>query len=199
VDEKENIGGLYESIANIFTTPCKGHIINTLELIAYLRVHFMQKHSIKTGLSFGLTSAIITTLGLMVGLHSGTKSRLVVISGILIIAIADAFSDALGIHMSEESENKHTTKEIWESTIATFLAKFIFSSTFIIPLLLFSLNTAIVVSVLYGLILLSLLSLYIARGQGEKPWKVIGEHLLIAIVVIMLTHYVGEWISALCK
>ena len=159
----------------------------------------MQKHSIKTGLSFGLTSAIITTLGLMVGLHSGTKSKLVVIGGILIIAIADAFSDALGIHMSEESENTHSTKEIWESTIATFLAKFIFSSTFIIPLLIFSLNTAIVVSVLYGLVLLSLFSLYMAKEQGEKTWKVIGEHLLIAIVVILLTHYVGKWIGKLCS
>jgi len=159
----------------------------------------LPKHSIKTGLSFGLTSAIITTLGLMVGLHSGTKSKLVVISGILIIAIADAFSDALGIHISEESENKHSTKEIWESTIATFLTKFIFASTFIIPLLLFTLNTAIVVSVLYGLILLSLFSLYMAKEQGERPWKVIGEHMVIAVVVVLLTHYVGEWISALCK
>jgi len=122
-----------------------------------------------------------------------------VISGILIIAIADAFSDALGIHISEESENKHSTKEIWESTIATFLTKFIFASTFIIPLLLFTLNTAIVVSVLYGLILLSLFSLYMAKEQGERPWKVIGEHMVIAVVVVLLTHYVGEWISALCK
>ena len=159
----------------------------------------MPRHSIKTGLSFGLTSAIITTLGLMVGLHSGTHSKLVVIGGILIIAIADAFSDALGIHMSEESENTHSTKEIWESTIATFLAKFIFSSTFIIPLLLFPLNTAIVVSIFYGLVLLSLFSLFMAREQGEKSWKVIGEHLLIAIVVIVLTHYVGEWIGAFCN
>jgi VIT1/CCC1 family predicted Fe2+/Mn2+ transporter len=159
----------------------------------------MIRHSIKIGLSFGLTSAIITTLGLMVGLHSGTKSKLVVISGILIIAIADAFSDALGIHISEESENKHSTKEIWESTIATFLAKFVFASTFIIPLLLFPLSTAIVVSVLYGLLLLSLFSLYMAKEQGEKPWKVIGEHLVIAVVVILLTHYVGEWIGALCS
>ena len=159
----------------------------------------MQKHSIKTGLSFGLTSAIITTLGLMVGLHSGTKSKLVVIGGILIIAIADAFSDALGIHMSEESENTHSTKEIWESTITTFFAKFVFSSTFIIPLLLFPLNTAIVVSVLYGLVLLSLFSLYMAKEQRGKPWKVIGEHLIIAVVVIILTHYVGEWIGALCN
>lgn len=159
----------------------------------------MPKHSIKTGLSFGLTSAIITTLGLMVGLHSGTHSKLVVIGGILIIAIADAFSDALGIHMSEESENKHSTKEIWESTIATFLAKFIFSSTFIIPMLLLSLNTALIVSVLYGLVLLSLFSLFMAKEQGEKPWKVIAEHLVIAVIVIILTHYVGEWIGALCN
>ena len=52
-------------------------------------------HSVKTGFSFGFTSAIITTLGLMVGLNAGTHSRLVVLGGILTIAIADAFSDAL--------------------------------------------------------------------------------------------------------
>jgi VIT1/CCC1 family predicted Fe2+/Mn2+ transporter len=87
------------------------------------------KHSLKTGFSFGLTSGIITTLGLMVGLHSGTHSKLVVVGGILTIAIADAFSDALGIHISEESENKHTKKEIWESTISTFLSKFVFGAS----------------------------------------------------------------------
>lgn len=108
------------------------------------------KHTIKTGISFGLTSGIITTLGLMVGLHSGTHSKLVVIGGVLTIAIADAFSDALGIHISEESENKHSAKEIWEATIATFLAKFVFAMTFMIPLLLFKLATAIIVSVIWG-------------------------------------------------
>ena len=146
-----------------------------------------------------MTSAIITTLGLMVGLHSGTKSRLVVIGGILIIAIADAFSDALGIHISEESENKHATVEIWEATLATFFAKFIFASTFIVPLLLFPLNTAIIVSVLYGLILLSLFSLFMAREQGERPWKVIAEHLLIAVVVVIVTHYVGDLVRIYCS
>jgi len=69
-------------------------------------------HSIKTGFSFGLTSGIITTLGLIIGLHAGTHSRLVVMGGILTIATADAFSDALGIHISEESETKHSNKEI---------------------------------------------------------------------------------------
>jgi len=152
-------------------------------------------HSLKIGFIFGLTSGIITTLGLIVGLHAGTHSRLVVIGGVLTIAIADAFSDALGIHISEESESKHVKKEIWESTLSTFLAKFFFASTFIIPLLLLPLLSAIIAGVVWGLSLLGILSFFIAREQKVKPWKVIAEHLVIASVVIILTHYVGDWIS----
>lgn len=154
------------------------------------------KHSIKTGFSFGLTSGIITTLGLMVGLHSGTHSKLAVLGGILTIAIADAFSDALGIHISEESEGKHSVKEIWESTLSTFFSKFVFALTFVIPVLLLNLSTAIIVSVVWGLSLLSILSFRIAREQKKPPLRVIGEHLIIAIVVILTTHYVGDWMSS---
>jgi VIT1/CCC1 family predicted Fe2+/Mn2+ transporter len=152
-------------------------------------------HSLKTGLSFGLTSGVITTLGLIIGLHSGTHSRLAVIGGILVIAIADAFSDALGIHISEESENKHTTKEIWESTIYTFFFKFVFALSFIIPiLLLHQLSTAIIVSAIWGLFLLGLFSFLIAREQKANTWKVVMEHLVIALVVIIIAHYVGDMI-----
>jgi VIT1/CCC1 family predicted Fe2+/Mn2+ transporter len=143
-----------------------------------------------------VTSGIITTLGLIVGLHSGTHSKLVIIGGILIIAIADAFSDALGIHISEESENKHSSKEIWESTISTFISKFVFASTFLIPILLLKLSTAIIISVIWGLLVLAILSFNIAKEQQKKPWKIISEHIIIALLVIITTHYVGDWISS---
>ena len=68
------------------------------------------KRSVKAGFSFGLTSGVITTLGLMVGLHSSTHSKLVVIGGILTIAIADALSDSMGVHIAVESQNKFTAK-----------------------------------------------------------------------------------------
>lgn len=154
----------------------------------------MVNHSFKVGFSFGVTSGIITTLGLMVGLHSGTQSKFVVIGGILIIAIADAFSDAFGIHVSEESENKHDSKEIWASTIYTFLSKFLFALSFIIPVIFLDLTIAIVLSVIWGLLVLSILSLNIAKEQRKKPWKVILEHLTIALLVIIITHFVGDWI-----
>ncbi|MBU1164358.1 hypothetical protein KKA15_02220 [Patescibacteria group bacterium] len=150
-----------------------------------------EAHSLKVGLCFGLTSAVITTLGLMVGLSAGTHSKLVVIGGILTIAVADAFSDALGIHVAEESENKHTTKEIWQSTVATFLAKFIFALTFIVPVIIFSLNLAIIISIFWGIFILSILSYYIARQQNKNAFKIIFEHVAITIVVIIITNYVG--------
>ena len=155
------------------------------------------KHWLRTGISFGLTSAVITTLGLMVGLHSGTHSKIVVLAGILTIAIADAFSDALGIHVSEEADNTHTAKQIWGATVATFLTKFLVAMTFVVPVLLLSLSTAIVVNLIWGMSILSVLSYIIAKSQGEPPWKIVGEHLLIAIVVIAVTHWVGDWIGTI--
>jgi len=155
------------------------------------------KVSIRKGFSFGLTSGIITTLGLIVGLHSGTHSKIVILSGILIIAIADALSDALGIHISEESEDKHTTKEIWESTITTFLSKFVFALMFIFPILFLKLSTAIIVCVIWGLFLITIFSYYMARQQKVNPYKVIFEHLIIAIIVIAITHYIGDLIATL--
>jgi len=153
------------------------------------------KHSIKVGFSFGITSAVITTLGLTVGLNSGTHSKLVVIGGILMIAIADAFSDSLGIHVSEESENKHTIREIWESTFSTFFFKFIFALTFIIPFLSFNLSTGVIVSIVWGMLLLSIFSFRIAKEQKRAPWGIVLEHLIIALIVIIITNYVGNFIG----
>ena len=153
--------------------------------------------SIRKGFSFGLTSGVITTLGLIVGLHSSTHSAPVIIGGILVIAIADACSDALGIHISEEYENKHTTREIWEATVTTFLSKFIVTLTFIIPVLFFPLYTAITLNVIWGLSLMAVFSFYMAREQGASPYLVVIEHLAIAVFVIIVTHYVGDWVATL--
>lgn len=151
--------------------------------------------SLQTGFSFGLTSGIITTLGLMVGLHAGTHSKLAVIGGILTIAVADAFSDALGIHVSQESENEHPAAEVWTSALSTFVSKLVFALTFVIPVLIFPLAWAIFISVIWGLTLLSLFSIFVARKAKADPVKVVAEHFVIALVVILITHYLGDWIS----
>jgi vacuolar iron transporter family protein len=153
------------------------------------------REAIKVGVSFGLTSGIITTLGLMVGLNAGTGLKLVVIGGIITIAIADAFSDALGIHLSEESQKRNSSRAVWHSTFTAFFVKLIISASFLIPVLLFSLSVAMIVSVIYGLLLISVFSFFLSRWRDESPFLAMVEHLAIAIVVILITNYVGKGIA----
>lgn len=157
-------------------------------------------HQLIIGISFGLTSAVITTLGILVGLSVATSSKLAVVAGIIIIAIADGLSDALGLHLVEESEIekgrvKHSPREIWLTTLITFLSVSGFSLTFVIPVLIFPLKTAIFIAILWGILLLVVLNFYIAKIRKENPIKLIFEHVLLALFVIMISHWVGNLIS----
>ena len=155
------------------------------------------REGVSSGVHFGLTSGVITTLGLIVGLHSGTHSALAVIGGIVTIAIADALSDALGIHIAKEAENRHSPAHVWSATLATFAAKFAMASTFVVPVLLLSLDLAILVSVAWGLLVIAVLSLAMARAQGARPLPVVLEHVGITLLVVVVTHYVGDAVARL--
>jgi VIT1/CCC1 family predicted Fe2+/Mn2+ transporter len=96
--------------------------------------------------------------------------------------------------VSEESKNTAPAFQVWESTIATFLAKFLIAMTFLLPVLVLPLDEAIVTSVVWGLSLLAVLSYFLARAQQIQAWKVIAEHVLIGICVVTITHFLGDWI-----
>jgi len=153
------------------------------------------KRSYKTGLGFGITSGIITPLGLTVGLYSSTYNSCIIIAGIITIAITDAFSDALGIHVSKEASNEYSPIEIWEATLSTFITKFFVGLTFIIPFLLFCVQTAMIVSILWAIFLLGSFSFYIALTRNEWPWQAVCEHLFIGTIVVSITYYVPQIIQ----
>ncbi|MEJ2298500.1 MAG: hypothetical protein P8X94_08375 [Woeseiaceae bacterium] len=157
---------------------------------------FFSSDGARTGLFFGATSGVITTIGLIVGLNSGTRSIIAVLGGILVIAVADAMSDALGIHLAEEADPETDHSHVWSATVMTFLTKFVFSISFTVPLLLLPLGPAVVASVIWGLLVIVVLSYFLAKSQEERPLFIIGEHLGIAIVVIVLSHYIGVWVAA---
>jgi VIT1/CCC1 family predicted Fe2+/Mn2+ transporter len=154
-------------------------------------------HPLTVGISFGVTSGIITTIGLLVGLSAGTNSRTAVVAGILTIAVADSFSDALGIHISEENQGVHTPREVWVATAATFASKLIMAFTFVIPVLLLPLGTATIVAVVWGALSLTALSIDMANRQGVDPKPIVFEHLGVATLVVVAAHLVGLAVSVL--
>lgn len=159
-------------------------------------MEFFKSDGARTGLFFGATSGVITTIGLIVGLNSGTRSITAVLGGILVIAVADAMSDALGIHLAEEANPDTDHGHVWAATITTFLTKFVFSISFAVPLLLLPLGQAVLVSVAWGLLVIVVLSYLLARSQGEAPLSIIAEHVGIAILVLIFSYYIGVWVAA---
>ncbi len=153
------------------------------------------KTSIRKGLGFGITSGVITTLGLIIGLYSSRNSKIVIIGGIIIIAVADSLSDAFGIHISEEYASKEKEKNIWLATFSTLFFKFIFAITFIIPFLFFKLSFAIILDIIWGFILISIFSYHSAKKHKTSVKKSVLEHLAISIIVIVLTYFIGLFIG----
>lgn len=147
-----------------------------------------------------MTTAVITSLGMLVGLHSATSSKLAVIAGLVIMGIADGLSDAMSLHTVEEAElekgeSKHTPREVWLTTFLAFISVFGFTLTFIIPVLIFSPKIAIIIDIVWGILLLITLNSYIAKIKKENPLRLISEHILLAMVVIAVSYWVGSLIS----
>lgn len=152
-------------------------------------------HSIFGKFAFGISSGVLTTLGVMVGLMGATSSRLAVIGGILSIAIADSLSDAIGVYSLKKAERGTTQKQAIKSGTNVFLGKIIFTSSFLMPFLLFSLITAIIVNIVWGILLIAFLNLLIAIAQEENIPKTIAKNTLIAIGIVILSYLVGLLIN----
>lgn len=150
------------------------------------------KSSYKLGLSFGSVSGVISTLGLMVGLESGTKSELAVVGGVIMIAIADSLSDALSMHVSEESQKGAKESFIWQATIAVFVSKLVIALSFVIPFLIFDLSVAVIVNIIWGILLVAIINYFVAKNRGLHPAKLVAEHIVITVLVIAATYLAGK-------
>ena len=111
----------------------------------------------------------------MVGLYAGTESMVAVVGGVMVIAVADAMSDALGIHVAQEADPSSTTTHVWAATFATLITKFLVASSFILPLLWLPLRAGVLVALLWGLVVMTFLSILLARSRGVRAFPIVAE------------------------
>lgn len=156
------------------------------------------KKCYQTKFSFGFSSALITSLGLIVGLNAGSNAKLNIIGGLLIIALADNISDSFGIHIYQESEYR-SHREVWRSTFSNFIARMLVVISFVLLIVFLPLSIAVVVSIVWGMLLLICLSFLIAKNNNANILKAIIEHLSIATMVIIASHFAGRFILSKIK
>ena len=147
-------------------------------------------------LSFGGPAAIVTGMALIVGLGAATIAKSAVITGLLIIGIADNLTDSLSVHIYQESE-KLAERDAFRTTVANFFTRVFVCITFIVILLLLPASRAILVSLIWGFALLSVLSYFLARTRGVSAVSEILKHCALALAVIAISRAIGTWLPVM--
>ena len=147
----------------------------------------------QTKVSFGITSAVITSLALIAGLDTITNPKSGIIGSILVIALADNLSDSMGIHLYLESEHI-VGNEVWLSTLTNFLARLGVSLSFILLIAFLPIRTAVVCSIVWGFAVLAGLSYAIQHKRGKNPLYEALVHIGLAALVITGSHFAGSFL-----
>lgn len=150
--------------------------------------------SLTKGISFGITSSVITTLGIIVGMHAGTDLKHGIIVAILIIASADSLADACGIHFSEQARGA-SHHECFVASVSTFVGKLFFALSFLVPILLFETHRAIVIDIIYGLIVLTIQGFLVAKAHRRNASLIVFFQVFLAIAIISFSHFIGTAIN----
>jgi len=141
--------------------------------------------------SFGITSAIVTSLALMLGLVQTRDPRTSIVGALLLIAIADNVADSLGLYIYRESvPGVINSPKI--SIFTNFATRLGVMVLFIVLVSVLSLTVAITISIVVGLSMLAVLSYYIAVSQKKSILWSMAQHLGIAVLVILVAHFLGQ-------
>ena len=153
------------------------------------------------GFYFGIISGTITVLGLIVGLRAGTMSKKAIISGILAISISDTLADGFGLYTSKKAEKiKDKSDGPLKSGITVIITKFLIANSFLLPVLLIKdINLGIVISMIWGCILISISTTYLSILRKEKKIINISKNLILTIFIVFITHYSGSQINYFLK
>jgi VIT1/CCC1 family predicted Fe2+/Mn2+ transporter len=143
---------------------------------------------------FGSAAAIITNTSLIVGLGSARAGKGPILGSLLTIALADNISDSLGIHLYKETERCGERLTVL-STALNFLSRLLVSASFIAIVLFFSIPQSIPIAVVWGLLLLILLSYIITKSNRANSVQEIAKHVLVALIVIALSRLFGSLIA----
>ena len=147
------------------------------------------------GISFGVMDAVVTVLGVMIGL-SVTNNKFVLLIGILTAGVADSFANAAGMHVAQETETHHGKREVFKSTIYCFFATLVTALILSLPVALLTLEYSIYVSVGIGLSLLVGLGYFVSKINNKfKPHKLAAEYLIIGVSVSVVCYIIGNLVN----
>jgi vacuolar iron transporter family protein len=141
--------------------------------------------------SFGATSAVITSLAVIISLSRTANPVIGITTALVVIAIADNISDSFGIHVHQESQ-KESVEEVRKTTFTNFATRVVVVAVFVLLVILLPVKSAVILSIFFGMAVISAISYFVAKEQKAKPFKIVFQHLLITSLVIIGSYLLRE-------
>ena len=140
------------------------------------------------GKVFGSISGVITSLGVILGMYGANLQTHPIIISLISIGLSDSVSDALGIYygMNVKSE----TNIAKQQAFFVFVSKLILPLIMIIPFIIVNRDLAVVINILFGSLVILLISRKIFDNRNE-----IISNLLICWAAIIVTFCVGKMVK----
>ena len=139
--------------------------------------------------SFGATSAVTSSLALMTGLSQLDVSKTGMIGALLILGLADNIADALGMHIYSESKSRSHTKL---NTATNYLTRLGITLLFVVFVVLLPFQYALAASVIAGMLVIAVLSYFIAIEHGMGARRAVAEHLAVTALVLIVSQLIGS-------
>jgi VIT1/CCC1 family predicted Fe2+/Mn2+ transporter len=155
--------------------------------------HFEARMFKTSRISYGGTAAIVTSTALIAGLSAADTTKPVIVSALLIAALADNLTDALSVHIFQESEHLDR-KEAFTGTVTNFATRLLLCISFVSLVVFFPRTHAAEIAIVWGALLLAILTYLVARERRLNPLLEAAKHLGVASTVIVVSMLIGHWI-----
>jgi VIT1/CCC1 family predicted Fe2+/Mn2+ transporter len=149
-----------------------------------------------TWISFGGTAAIVTSMGLILGLDAAASSQRAIVSSLLIVGLADNLTDSLSVHAYQEAERLDSRKALI-ATAANFVTRVLASLSFVLLAVLVPRPALPIAAVAWGFLLLGLLTYRLARARRAPVGTEVAKHLAVAAAILLFSRLLGTWIANL--
>ncbi len=152
---------------------------------------------------FGVEDSLVSTVGLLSGVAiAGVARETIFVTGVILIFV-EAFSMAVGSFLSEHSASEYISQSTLPFANSIFGGVVMFFSYFIsgfvplFPYLFFSVNTALIISMIFSLIALFVLGIVSANFSKTNLWRGGFKMFLIGGLAIILGILIGKLIRSI--
>ena len=146
---------------------------------------------------FGVEDSLVSTVGLLSGVAiAGVEREIIFLTGVILIFV-EAFSMAVGSFLSEHSASEYIAQNAMPfvnsifSGIVMFFSYFISGFAHLFPYLFFSVNEALIISIVLSLAALFILGIVSANFSKTNLWRGGFKMFLIGGLAIVLGILIG--------